>query len=39
MEFKCEEVPTVHNVWEVKHTLWAIFKCIGQTGNYISIIW
>ena len=33
------EVPEGFRIWEVKPTLWAVFKCIGTDGECIGVTW
>lgn len=39
MEYDGGEVPDGYRVWEVKPTLWAVFKCIGEDGDCIAETW
>lgn len=39
MEYDGGTVPEGLAVWEVKPTLWAVFKCIGDNGDCISEMW
>ena len=39
MEFSGDNVPEGYTLWEVKPTLWAVFKCIGDTGDCIGATW
>lgn len=39
MEFSGGNVPEGYTIWEVKPTLWAVFKCIGETGDCIGETW
>lgn len=39
MEFDGGDVPEGYNIWEIKPTLWAVFKCIGETGDCIGETW
>lgn len=39
MEYTGGNVPEGYTVWEVKPTLWAVFKCIGETGDCIGETW
>ena len=32
-------VPEGFTIWEVKPTLWAVFKCMGETGECIGDTW
>ena len=32
-------VPEGYTIWEVKPTLWAVFKCIGETPDCIGETW
>jgi AraC family transcriptional regulator len=36
MEFTGGSVPKGYNIWEIKPTLWAVFKCTGETGDCIG---
>lgn len=33
------DVPEGFLLWEVKPSLWAVFKCIGKDGNCIAEVW
>jgi AraC family transcriptional regulator len=33
------EIPEGYSIWEVKPTLWAAFKCIGDSGECIGDTW
>ena len=39
MEYAGGKVPAGFSIWEVKPTLWAVFKCIGDTGECIGETW
>lgn len=39
MEFNGGDIPDGYRIWEVKPTLWAVFKCIGETPECIGEIW
>lgn len=39
MEYAGGEVPEGYKIWEVKPTLWAVFKCIGSDGQCIGEVW
>lgn len=39
MEYLGGNVPEGYTIWEVKPTLWAAFKCIGDTGDCIGETW
>lgn len=39
MKFSCGNVPEGYGIWEVKPTLWAVFKCIGETPDCIGGTW
>ncbi|OOM82138.1 transposon Tn10 TetD protein [Clostridium puniceum] len=39
MEFSGGNVPEGYTIWEVKHTLWAVFKCIGENVECIEETW
>lgn len=39
MEFEGENVPEGFALWEVKPTLWAVFRCIGETPDCIGETW
>lgn len=39
MEFNGEHVPDGYTLWEVKPTLWSVFKCIGNDGACIGETW
>jgi AraC family transcriptional regulator len=39
MEFSGGNVPEGYTIWEVKPTLWAVFKCIGKTTACIGETW
>lgn len=39
MEYNGSEVPEGYRVWDVKPTLWAVFKCIGNNGECICKTW
>lgn len=39
MEYTGSNVPEGFSIWEVKPTLWAVFKCIGETGACIGETW
>lgn len=39
MEYNGSEVPKGYRIWEVKPTLWAVFKCIGNNGDCIGETW
>ncbi len=39
MEFEGRNVPEGFTIWEVKPTLWAVFKCIGETPDCIGGTW
>lgn len=39
MEFSGSNVPKGFTIWEVKPTLWAVFKCIGETEDCIGKTW
>ncbi len=39
MKYDGGEVPEGYRVWEIKPTLWAVFKCIGKDGACIAEVW
>ncbi|WP_250816180.1 AraC family transcriptional regulator [Clostridium swellfunianum] len=39
VEFSIGNVPEGYTIWEVKPTLWAVFKCIGDTADCIGETW
>lgn len=39
MEFSDDNIPDGYTIWEVKPTLWAVFKCIGENGDCIGETW
>lgn len=39
MEYEGGNVPDGYRIWEVKPTLWAVFKCIGENGECIGETW
>ena len=39
MEYTGGSVPEGYTIWEVNPTLWAVFKCIGDTGCCIGETW
>lgn len=39
MEFDGGDAPEGFSVWEVKPTLWAVFKCVGDTPECIGETW
>ncbi|MBS4537686.1 AraC family transcriptional regulator [Clostridium sp. D2Q-11] len=39
MEYSGDTVPEGYKIWEVKPTLWAVFKCIGKDPECIGEIW
>ena len=39
MEFNGGNVPDGYTIWDVKPTLWAVFKCIGENGDCIGETW
>jgi AraC family transcriptional regulator len=39
MEFAGGHIPEGFTVWEVKPTLWAVFKCIGENADCIRETW
>lgn len=39
MLYDGDEIPEGFRVWEVKPTLWAVFKCIGTDGECIGVTW
>ncbi|WP_130807889.1 AraC family transcriptional regulator [Senegalia massiliensis] len=39
MEFNGESIPDGYAIWDVKPTLWAVFKCIGETADCIGSTW
>ncbi len=39
MVYNGESVPEGYTLWEVKPTLWAVFKCIGDNGDCIEETW
>ncbi len=39
MEYNGSEVPDGYRIWDVKPTLWAVFKCIGNNGDCIGETW
>lgn len=39
MEYNGSEVPAGYRIWDVKPTLWAVFKCIGNDGKCIGETW
>ncbi|MBW9153882.1 AraC family transcriptional regulator [Clostridium estertheticum] len=39
MEFCGGNVPEGYTIWDVKPTLWAVFKCIGENGDCIVKKW
>lgn len=39
MIYDGDEVPEGFRIWEVKPTLWAVFKCIGTDGECIGVTW
>jgi AraC family transcriptional regulator len=39
MEYSGSEVPEGYIIWDVKPTLWAVFKCIGNDGKCIGETW
>lgn len=39
MEYSGGNVPEGYTIWEVKPTLWAVFKCTGKTPDCIGETW
>ncbi|GKX27774.1 AraC family transcriptional regulator [Vallitalea longa] len=39
MEFNGSDVPDGYTIWKVKPTLWAVFRCIGETPDCIGETW
>ncbi|MBF4694935.1 AraC family transcriptional regulator [Fusibacter ferrireducens] len=39
MVYDGESVPEGYTLWEVKPTLWAVFKCMGDNGDCIEETW
>ena len=39
MEYDGGSIPKGYLIWEVKPTLWAVFKCIGKDGDCIGATW
>jgi AraC family transcriptional regulator len=39
MEYTGGNIPKGFSLWEVKPTLWAVFKCIGKTPDCIGKTW
>jgi len=39
MEYTLGSIPKGYTIWEVKPTLWAVFKCIGENGDCIGETW
>ncbi|GMQ64688.1 AraC family transcriptional regulator [Vallitalea maricola] len=39
MKFSSGNLPEGYSIWEVKPTLWAVFKCIGETADCIGETW
>lgn len=39
MEYNGSEVPDGYRTWDVKPTLWAVFKCKGNNGDCIGETW
>lgn len=39
MKYEGGNVPDGYRIWEVKPTLWAVFKCIGEDGECIGETW
>ena len=39
MEYEGGNTPDGYRIWEVKPTLWAVFKCIGEDGACIGETW
>lgn len=39
MEYTGGNIPEGYDIWEVKPTVWAVFKCIGETGDCIGDTW
>lgn len=39
MKYNGGEIPDGYNVWNVKHTLWAVFQCIGTDEKCIGDTW
>jgi AraC family transcriptional regulator len=39
MEYSGGNVPEGYTIWEVNPTLWAVFKCFGETGECIGETW
>ena len=39
MEYDGGHVPEGYSIWEVKPTLWAVFKCIGNDAECIGETW
>ena len=39
MKYLGGNIPEGYTIWEVKPTLWAAFKCIGDTGDCIGETW
>lgn len=39
MEYVGGDIPEGFRLWEVKPTLWAVFKCVGNDPNCIGEVW
>lgn len=39
MEYEGGEIPEGYRLWDVKPTLWAVFKCVGTDGKCIGETW
>ncbi|MDF2473298.1 MAG: AraC family transcriptional regulator [Anaerocolumna sp.] len=39
MEYDGGNIPEGYKIWDVKPTLWAVFKCIGDTADCIGKTW
>ncbi|QSX05007.1 AraC family transcriptional regulator [Sedimentibacter sp. zth1] len=39
MEYNGGKLPKGYRIWDVKPTLWAVFKCIGNNGDCIGETW
>ena len=39
MELSGDSIPNGYTIWEVKPTLWAVFKCIGENEDCIGETW
>ncbi|MFI3603681.1 AraC family transcriptional regulator [Vagococcus fluvialis] len=39
MKYDSRELPTEFELWQVKPTFWAVFKCIGEDTECISETW